>query len=321
MGKRDVEDERNDLVFDFCRVVVDLQPRYFIMENVGGMVSDKYNDVLERLIEQFEASGYRITKPVQVLNAADYGVPQDRPRVFLLGSRIGMMLLSYPQPLSTKRTVKEAIADLPDVDKFAELLDSDEVKLTPQQLRAMEKLASLYARQLRYMAVDPDNYAYHRLWDRQILTGSLRTTHTDECRDRFNETPQGKVERNSRLRRLDLNGMSHTLRAGTGREKGRHTSPRPIHPTHPRVISVREAARLHSFPDWFRFHGTKWHGFRQVGNAVPPLLARTVGRQVMEALEVDPPIPSDPIDMGDTELLHMSPSQGFHYWETESMPV
>ena len=88
-----------------------------------------------------------------------------------------------------------------------------------------------------------------------------------------------------------------------------------------RSRSVREAARLHSFPDWFRFHGTKWHGFRQVGNAVPPLLARAVGSKIIEALEIDPPIPIDPIDMGDTELLRMSPSKGFQYWEAESMTV
>nr|WP_319923570.1 DNA cytosine methyltransferase [Klebsiella pneumoniae] len=67
-----------------------------------------------------------------------------------------------------------------------------------------------------------------------------------------------------------MNGLCNTLRAGTASDRGAFTSPRPIHPIYPRVITVREAARLHSYPDWFRFHVTKWHGFRQVGNSVPP---------------------------------------------------
>ncbi|MCL2924891.1 MAG: DNA cytosine methyltransferase, partial [Trichodesmium sp. MAG_R04] len=66
------------------------------------------------------------------------------------------------------------------------------------------------------------------------------------------------------------------------------TSPRPIHPFTPRCITVREAARLHSYPDWFRFHVTKWHGFRQVGNSVPPLLAKAVAQEIIHALNIRP---------------------------------
>lgn len=112
-------------------------------------------------------------------------------------------------------------------------------------------------------------------------------------------------------------GLCPTLRAGTGVEQGSYTSPRPIHPLLPRVISVREAARLHSFPDWFRFHRTKWHGFRQVGNAVPPLLARAVGQQIVAALAVIPSLPQDPMKLGDTQLLRFDASQAAQYWEAK----
>jgi DNA (cytosine-5)-methyltransferase 1 len=72
---------------------------------------------------------------------------------------------------------------------------------------------------------------------------------------------------------------------------------------------VREAARLHSFPDWFRFHQTKWHGFRQVGNAVPPLLAQAIGEKIIGALCVVPSSPQQPLKLGDTQLLRFTPSQ------------
>jgi DNA (cytosine-5)-methyltransferase 1 len=83
------------------------------------------------------------------------------------------------------------------------------------------------------------------------------------------------------LYRLDWEGFCPTLRAGTASDRGGHTAARPIHPEFPRVITVREAARLSSFPDWFQFDLTKWRGYRQVGNAVPPLLAYAVGKQIL----------------------------------------
>jgi DNA (cytosine-5)-methyltransferase 1 len=114
------------------------------------------------------------------------------------------------------------------------------------------------------------------------------------------------VEPVSRLYRLHPDGLANTLRAGAGTERGAFTSPRPIHPKHPRVVTVREAARLHSFPDWFGFHATKWHGFRQIGNAVPPLLGRAVGSALMHALNCHPVSPARRIELGDRRLLDLS---------------
>ncbi len=95
---------------------------------------------------------------------------------------------------------------------------------------------------------------------------------TRRCRQRrFLATKHGDTEPISRFHKLDPKGVCNTIRAGTASDRGAFTSPRPIHPFSPRCITVREAARLHSYPDWFRFHVTKWHGFRQIGNSVPPL--------------------------------------------------
>lgn len=87
--------------------------------------------------------------------------------------------------------------------------------------------------------------------------------------------------------KLSPTGLCNTLRAGTARDQGAYTAARPIHYNQPRCITVREAARLHTFPDWFLFHETIWHGFREIGNAVIPLLAKAIGDEIIKVLEVD----------------------------------
>jgi DNA (cytosine-5)-methyltransferase 1 len=113
----------------------------------------------------------------------------------------------------------------------------------------------------------------------------------------------------SRFYKLALDGICNTLRAGTASDRGAFTSPRPIHPVYPRCISVREAARLHSYPDWFRFHRTIWHGFRQIGNSVPPLLGRAVGARIAEALGVVPCKPTEVLELGPEELAAFNMKQ------------
>ena len=137
----------------------------------------------------------------------------------------------------------------------------------------------------------------------------MRTIHTEESRARFHATPFGETEKVSRFHKLDPNGLSNTLRAGTDKSRGAYTSPRPIHPYFDRCISVREAERLHSFPDWFRMHITKWHGFREVGNAVPPLLAKAVAKQIISAMGITPKKPSYSVQLGDAHTLEISVGQ------------
>lgn len=329
MGKRLIEDQRNQLVFHFFRVIRDLRPKYFVMENVPGMSAGGHSSILQQLITEFKEVGYKVAVP-RILNAAQFGVPQDRKRLFLFGAREDQTLPEYPiscfipvpkrassngvvnlsshflsDGLPIGPTVWDAIGDIPDLDLFKELLTSDEVLLNLDVLEAAESTASAYARTLRNIDIDLKDYTHPRKWNRALLTSSLRTTHTDISIKRFISTTPGDTEPISRFYRLDALGLSNTLRAGTGSERGAYTSPRPIHPYLPRVISVREAARLHSFPDWFRLHSTKWHGFRQIGNAVPPLLARAVATEIRKALQVWPVKPVNAIDLGDKSLLYV----------------
>src|SRR5690606_30667767 len=290
IGKRVLDDPRNQLVFHYVRLVRELQPRYCVFENVRGLTVGKHKQFLLELIEALDSAGYDVLLPYKVLNAADYAVPQDRRRLFLIGARKGEVLPSYPVP-TERVTVWEAIADLPDADSFDQLRRLDSVRVDFET-------ESAYARRLRGIDIDPEDFSYPREYDANILTGSLRTDHTEVSRQRFEQTEHGKTEPVSRFHKLHPDGVCNTLRAGTDSARGAFTSPRPIHPFAPRVITVREAARLHSYPDWFRFHVTKWHGFRQIGNSVPPLLGRAVASEILKAMNLVPFKPTERIVPG-----------------------
>ena len=324
IGKRLVDDTRNRLVFDFFRLVSALRPRYFVMENVPGMAAGGHSAILDRFVEEFEAEGYATAS--QVLSTADHGVPQLRRRLIVVGSRKDQPRAQHPSPscspvpkvpgartpkprsgLEPGPTVWQAIGDLPDLDRYSKLLGSDRVLLSDAALARMEGKASPYALGLR--GHDADDLSHPRIWDPALLTSSARTTHTAVSIDRFRNTTPGETEPVSRFYRLHAKGLCNTLRAGTGSERGAFTSPRPIHPTRPRVISVREAARLHSLPDWFQLHATKWHGFRQIGNAVAPLLGRAVGRSLAEALGAHLEKPRNEQPLGDPRLLTLTMSE------------
>lgn len=298
IGKRALDDKRNQLVHHFVRLVTELKPKYFVFENVKGLTIGKHRRFLQEIIEAFQDAGYSVLTDYKVLNAADYGVPQDRRRLFLMGARDDLPLPVYPEPAG-RTTVGQAISDIPDAETFPDLWERDWTKVKFGR-------ASTYAAYLRGKKDDPQDFGYRRPFDASLLTGSLLTKHTELSRRRFAATEPDAVEPISRFKKLALDGICNTLRAGTASDRGAFTSPRPIHPTVARVITVREAARLHSYPDWFRFHVTKWHGFRQIGNSVPPLLARAVGSQVMCALRKTPEKPPEPLTLGDESLLVMS---------------
>ena len=296
MGKRALDDPRNQLVFHYVRIIEELHPKYFVFENVKGLTLGQHAKFLDELISALIGKGYDVVLPYRVLNAADYGVPQDRRRLFLLGARQGLAAPHYPQPIALRTTVDDAIGDLPDADSFDELRDNDSVRIN-------WKTKSPYARRLRGLATDDEDFGYQRVHDNNRLTASLRTEHSLLSQTRFAATAHGETEPISRFRKLPPNGLCNTLRAGTDSARGAFTSPRPIHPKSPRVITVREAARLHSFPDWFRFHATKWHGFRQIGNSVPPLLARAVAAEIRLALGIAPERPDHSLPLGDEALV------------------
>jgi len=305
-----MDDPRNQLVYHFVRMVRELKPKYFVFENVKGLTVGTHKRFLQEIIEAFHDCGYEVQLPYKVLNAADYGVPQDRRRLFLMGARKGQGLPIYPEATGGV-TVKQAIGDLPDAESFPELLSRDWVKVKYGR-------SSNYASILRGKTEDPADYSYRRLFDASLLTSSALTEHTMASRDRFRATAHGETEPISRFLKLDPNGVCNTLRAGTASDRGAFTSPRPIHPYSPRVITVREAARLHSYPDWFRFHVTKWHGFRQIGNSVPPLLGRAVAGQILGALGAKRVKADEPIQLGDVSLLSISMSDAAHMFGVPS---
>ncbi|MBS9393804.1 MAG: DNA cytosine methyltransferase [Dolichospermum sp. LBC05a] len=311
MGKRSFDDPRNSLVFHFIRLVVELQPKFFVLENVKGMTVGKHQEFIAEIINQFTESGYQVNANYQVLNAANYGVPQNRERLFLLGSRQNIELPKYPDkmifPNLKSPTVWDALQDLPVIENYPELYQQDWI------MTEFSK-PSNYAKKLRNLEIAKNNYSYKRQYDLTLLTSSLRSKHSNESMERFASTPHGKIESISRFHKLDPDGLCNTLRAGTPSNKGAFTSPRPIHPFIPRCITVREAARLHSYPDWFRFHPTKWHGFRQIGNSVPPLLAQAVAEEIIKVLDIKSSQPQGIKDLGDISLLTFDMSAAAKYF-------
>jgi DNA (cytosine-5)-methyltransferase 1 len=307
MGKRILDDPRNQLVFHYVRLVQELHPKYCVFENVRGLTIGKHASFLSELIAALEEIGYQVLMPYRVLNAADYGVPQDRRRLFLVAARQDLPLPNYPQSWPEKITVWEAIGDLPNADDFAELDGADAVYTD-------WNTESDYGRKLRGFDRNRDDYSYLRQFDFNLLTSSLRTKHTSLSRSRFLATLPGKTESISRFRKLDPQGLCNTLRAGTDSARGAHTSPRPIHPFLPRLITVREAARLHSYPDWFRFHMTKWHGCRQIGNSVPPLLAKALAGELIKTLDIQPVPPQKMLILGEAALLSLDMSGAADYF-------
>lgn len=324
IGKRVLDDPRNSLVRDFVRIVTELDADYFVFENVKGLTVGSQRKFLEELIEAFEARGYNIRLPWSVLNAASYGVPQDRKRLFLLGAKNGLKIPLYPNPTTTRAgrhpevslvagpTCKDALEDLPDADRFRTLQGDDEVITTTWGE------PSAYAREMRCLDDTSWHFGVPRLWNSDVLTSSARTTHSDISRLRFTETAPGSVEPISRFFKLSPTGVSNTLRAGTDAARGAFTSPRPIHYRYPRCVTVREMARLHGFPDWFRFHRTKWHGARQIGNAVPPPLARAVASSIITAMGISPLRKTESFSLGDPSLLAMEMSHAAAFWGVES---
>ncbi|MGF1541604.1 MAG: DNA cytosine methyltransferase [Pleurocapsa sp.] len=316
MGKRQLDDPRNKLVFEYLRIVLEIQPKYFIFENVPGIITGNHKLFLTELIALIEDNNYSLVKPIQVLDAAAYGAPQKRKRLILIGYRNDVAPPTYPLAtysnnrencdLQPPNTVRDAIADLSTIPVFigcdrgiaAEILDYSEFRssfdIQPKQ-----------------------NYCFcHQRTQKNIVWGHLGSKHTAKTIQRFTQTIPGKIEQVSRFLKLSPDGLSNTLRAGTARNKGAHTAPRPIHYLIPRCISIREAARLHTFPDWFEFHRTIWHGFREIGNAVIPLMAKSLGMSIINCLNVNlSSLEIRKLETIDDSILHYNLKLASDYWQ------
>ena len=296
MGRRAIDDPRNQLVFEYARMVFEIQPKYFIFENVPGILTGLHRQFLNELIEKFEQNGYFIVRPIKVLDSSDYGAPQKRKRLFLIGYRKDMKKPSYPTPthgenLLPFNTVSSAISDLSEVDVHlkqdkginANWLDYSEFR-TSFNLIPQGEYSLCHIRTPSGNIDFNSNPSYD--YDRTVW-GHLGSKHTARTIERFTSTTPGTKEPISHFFKLSPSGLSNTLRAGTASNKGAFTAPRPIHYQHPRCLTIREASRLHTFPDWFQFHRTIWHGFREIGNAVVPILAKSIGTEIIDCLNID----------------------------------
>jgi len=321
IGQRIIDDPRNSLVREFVRIVRELEADYFVFENVKGLTLGAQKKFLDELIEEFSSVGYSTRIPWKVLNAASYGTPQSRERLILFGAKRGLAVPEYPAALNGVPrarndrlslkfgpTCADALDDLPDAERFDDLFNRDSVRWSRWAK------ASEYSLEMRAATPESWHYGYKRHWDPNLLTSSMRTEHSAISRRRFSETQPGEVEPISRFFKLPPDGVSNTLRAGSDSARGAFTSPRPIHYRYNRCVTVREMARLHGFPDWFRFHQTKWHGARQIGNSVPPPLARAIATQVMQAAGLTPLRPRQTIPLGDPKLLEMDMSEASAFW-------
>ena len=255
IGKRDPFDPRRNLLGQYFRLVKEVSPAFFVMENVRGLGYSNASHVLEEALA-LVAQEYFVLGP-EIWNAADFGAATRRSRLFVIGIRrdCGDALRKEDVDALKRQpsTVRAAIADLEGAE-FVDDRDGFDVWRITRVGRPFE-----YARVLR--SADGK------------FTGHQKTRHSEVVRTRFRDVPEGGVDQVGRHPRLAWSGQCPTLRAGTGSDRGSHQALRPIHPEQPRVITVREAARLQGFPDAHRFHPTIWHSFRMIGNSVSPIFA------------------------------------------------
>ncbi len=270
IGKRDAKDPRNLLFAHFFRLVAETKPAFFVAENVLGILRDENAPVVSSALALLPKT-YQVLQPIKV-KASEYGAPTTRTRVFFIGfdpSRIdGLTESSFgPSSGTVDVRVKDALRGLPDVDP--------DWQSERQSWRTVKALGpGLFEDRVSgHVPPGVGNLLALQRAARRKVSGFLGTRHSEDTIARFDALSPGEIDRIYRSPRLDPHGFCPTLRAGTNSDKGSFQAVRPIHPKKPRVISPREAARLQGFPDWFVFHPTKWHAFRQIGNSVSPIAA------------------------------------------------
>lgn len=258
-GKRIVDDERNKLYKNFVRFVEFFKPKAFMMENVPNILSIGNGIVRDAIVKDFSNLGYKVV--YKILTASDYGVPQNRRRTFFVGFKNGNEF-TFPLPtVKQKVTSKEAISDLPDKT----VLDGGKYPVTPQ---------SNYQKLMRK---NVNGLYNHRV-----------TVHTEQTKRIIAMVPDGgnykdlpvELQQTRKVHiawtRLDSSKPSFTIDCGHNHH---------FHYKYNRVPTVRESARIQSFPDNFIFLGKLGSQLRQVGNAVPPLMAEEIAKEIKNELQ------------------------------------
>lgn len=259
-GSRKFNDPRNRLYLSYIRLVDEIRPKMFIIENVPGLVSLFDGRIKDNIVKKFTDMGYNIQ--YKILCASDYGVPQSRRRVVFVGSRIGNF--EYPSVKDKTITCSMALSDLPPlIDELG-----DEI--------------------MDYISEPQNDYQRLMRERSKVVKNHIAVDHSDRVKEIIALVPDGGNykdlpgkyihKRNFHVAwtRFASNKPAPTIDTGH-----RHH----FHYKYNRTPTVRECARLQSFPDDFIFLGTKTQQFRQVGNAVPPIMAQEIAEKVMQVLE------------------------------------
>jgi len=211
-----------------------------------------------------------------IVDASKYGAPTRRKRVIVVGylpEKIHHFEKSDLLPsVSISNNVRDAISDL--LEPINQSKDKKDFGWGGYN--KLRKISN-YAKAMRKIPPEGlgDKFFIDNL-KKGLVSGNFETLHTTAVKNRLESLKPGEIDKVSKAKKLQWDGFCPTLRAGTGADKGSHQAIRPIHPAQERVITVREAARLQGFPDWFAFHPTKWHSFRMIGNSVSPLVSQFI---------------------------------------------
>jgi DNA (cytosine-5)-methyltransferase 1 len=272
--QRGMHDERSHLFKEYLRIVEGLMPRWLVMENVTGIMSAGQGEAFQAVLAGIRNLGYKVE--AKTLRAEDYGVPQERRRVVFMANRIGAPIVwphkTHGEGLKPFTTIRDALGDLPPlkngedkgVTKYGSRVKSDyqrEVRGTSKMVHnhSASKLGAINIQRMRDIPFD------------LLPAGMKRAKRSDHTK---------------RYGRMRWESQSCTVLTKCDIHWGAY-----IHPDQERSITVREAARIQSFPDWFHFEGPRTEQFVQVGNAVPPLLGKCIGEalQVADLLSVSEP--------------------------------
>ena len=265
---RNMENKKNFLFLEFVRFVKELKPEWFVLENVWGITNineGKTQSMIEDCFRSIE--GYdNITS--SVLWASDYGVPQNRNRFFMVGNRLGIDF-KFPEKHTTKVTVDEAISDLPSLQN-GEMLEEAAYTLSLEEASEYERLMREGSDKARQNYVSKNN---DLVIERYKYIGQGQNWRAIPDHLMQNYADKGRCH-SGIYKRLRADQPSVVI--------SNYRKSMLIHPYEDRGISVREAARLQSFPDTFIFEGPLMHIQQQIGNAVPPLLAKAVFQQIIK---------------------------------------
>lgn len=260
-GPRNFNDPRNKLYLSYIRLVEEIQPKAFVIENVPGLVGLFKGEVKDNIIKTFAEMGYEVK--YKILCAADYGVPQNRKRVVFVGVK-GENVFEYPAIQAEQITCEMALSDLP-------------------------PLIDVLGEDIQDYASAPQN-AYQQLMREKSekVLNHVAASHSDKVQHIISLVPDGgnykdlpaefRESRNFHVAWTRFNSQKPAPTIDTGH---RHH----FHYKYNRVPTVRECARIQSFPDDFIFLGNKTQQFRQVGNAVPPIMAERIADQILLLLE------------------------------------